>query len=368
MWRFRVLPAVFAFAASFVLVVASSVARAQGDDDRDGVIDEVEESTERSVVWAAVPEFEPSALSISSRSVSAPEDDLFRVTFEAGQFEVEYVRQLEEGHVTSAYRLALWRVLEWADQDGDGQFEPDEAVFEDGPFPEARVNATSMRNPDGGQVSVFSIIVGPTFRSQVIFTLTIAQRFMRLTSDRVLTPMELKLDIVVNHFFENPGSRLVLAFSLQTHIENRIDLGTETWDAKHGFSKDESWVSVKGDISSESSGVFFSWKNYATTDGKAGAVPSVVIEGPAAGYESKPEERYFTIYMVYPVGPDPNRVLVIHDPAVGVVSAAYEGIVSQPGEPRLQADIPLYALSLALMAILVAASVILVNRWRRPKP
>lgn len=353
---------------SFVLIVASSAAWAQGDDDRDGVHDELEGSTERSVVWVTLPEPEPEALSISSRSVAAPEDDQFYLTYESGWFEVRYVRAVDEGRVTSSYNLGLSRIIEWVDQDADGAFDPSEAVYEDAALQTAHVDAETTANPDGGQVSTFTIFVSSPLRSQVFLTLTIAQRFMRVSSDRVLTPMEAKLDVTVHHFFENPGARLVLAYHLRTQVEDRVNLSTDTWDTRHGFSRDETWINITGAATSDSSGVFFSWRNHAAVDTQTGAVMSIVSEGPPEGYQGNPEERDVMIYTAYPAGPDPDRVLVVHDPAMGVVSAAYEDIVSRPTDPQLQADVVVYGISLALVALLVAVSVVAVNRWRRPRP
>lgn len=368
MFRPRLLPWVLAFSAAFVLVVASTATRADGADrDGDGVPDNIEFATQRNVVFA--PDFnngQPHSFSISSRSVGASPDDLFRVSYEAGQFNLEYVRNFANGVVTDEYSLEFRGIIEWVDQNGDGQLQTDEIVgytpLSELAFENSTVIQTNYTNADGGRVDTFTIRSND---ASIALVLTIAQRFMRLSEDRVLTPMEVALDLSIDHTFANPaefqGARLGLDLRLST--EGTMSSTADSWDSKNGFSKDESGVEVTAVLNSDKSSAFFSWSDEANVDGIPGDVKVTAVEVTEPG---SPENEY-DLYIAYPAGPNPARVSIVHDPTLGVVSRAYEDVVNAINSQKqpIQSDLTLYGVSLAAMAALVVGTVVLARRWRR---
>src|SRR3989304_3831442 len=84
-------PPVLAMAPASFLVLAASVARADGGDaDGDLVPDDIEDRTERTVDGGGLPAIAPRNLFLSSNSVGAPADDRFRLTHEQGAFDLTY--------------------------------------------------------------------------------------------------------------------------------------------------------------------------------------------------------------------------------------------------------------------------------------
>ncbi len=105
----------------------------------------------------------------------------------------------------------------------------------------------------------------------------------------------------------------------------------------------------------EAATAFFSWSDYAEVDGIRGRVAATPPVGSGDTY---------TMYLIYPAGPRSDRVAVSHDPALGVVSAAYEGILRLPEVRPFQGDPPVYAISLVGMAVLVGGTMVLARRRR----
>ena len=73
------------------------------------------------------------------------------------------------------------------------------------------------------------------------------------------------------------------------------------------------------------------------------------------------------IYLAYPyqMAPTETSVSLVHDPVLGVDSAAYEGIISR--QPPLQGDALVYGVSLAAMAVLIGVTIVLANRRRKKR-
>jgi len=350
---------ILALSTASLLLLASTVARANGvDEDGDGVADEFELQTRRNILSIAVPDVNPTALTIKSSSVGAPTDDLFRIRYEAGEFEVEYSRIAAADEVTSSYSLDLEKLIEWVDENGDGLLQPEEIVnsttLGSSAFGDSLVVPSGGNSPDGGHVDAFVI---RSVRAEITLVLTIAERFLRVSPERVLTPMEAKLDIYVNHTFERPGARIGLELRIETSY--RMEYGSETWDDAQGFSEDDTWISMTGGSGPEASTVFFSWANRSVADG---AEKPVTVMAPR---EVEPGSQSYAMYILYPSGSNAGRVSVLHDPTLGVVSAAYEGILRSPPPPRLQGDPSLYGISLAAIAAIVIATVVLAARRRR---
>lgn len=365
MFRSILGPWALTVSTAFVLVLASSIAGADGSDaDGDGVPDTIEQATQRNVY----PDFthgNPRSFSISSWSVGAPADDFFRVDYEAGRFALKYVRNAESGVVTNEYSVEFVSLIEWLDANGDDRLQTDEIVgyvpLNDGVFENSTVSHAFVTSADGGRVDTFTV---RTADSSVVLVVTIAQRFMRLSADRVLTPMEVELDLRLNHTFLNPsefpGARLGLDLHVRT--EGSMSYAPKSWDEDHGFSRDESWVEItKGGTGGSSA--FFSWSDLAKVDGVSGPVQVTTVDVTEPGSS----EKEYDLYFAYPAGQNPARVSVVHDPTLGVVSRAYEETVNAIVHfvPPVQPDLFLYGLSLVAVALLVGATVFVARRRRQ---
>jgi len=103
--------------------------------------------------------------------------------------------------------------------------------------------------------------------------------------------------------------------------------------------------------------VFFSWSKSAIADG---------LEIPVSYSNfSTGDPNSYEVYLGYPLTGARFPVRLVHDPVLGVDSAAYKGVVTRP--PELQGDLVVYAGSLAAAVILVALTVILADRRRKKR-
>src|SRR5437867_2377431 len=102
---------------------------------------------------------------------------------------------------------------------------------------------------------------------------------------------------------------------------------------------------------------FFSWSKSASGEG-------LEIPGSFSNFSTGDPNSY-EVYLGYPLTGARSPVRLVHDPVLGVDSAAYKGVVTRP--PELQGDLVLYAGSLAAAVILVALTVILADRRRKKR-
>src|SRR5256712_2539502 len=163
------------------------------DSDGDGVPDSVEAATQRTVVAATAGD----TFTIVSRLASAPYQDQFEVSYKAGTFVVTYERARGSD---SAYQLELRNLVEWNDINQNNRIDPGETVgvgttLGTTAFANAPVTKAQVDSADGGHVTELSI---RSTTANMTLNVTVAERFMRLSSTRVLTPMEVKLDLTVD--------------------------------------------------------------------------------------------------------------------------------------------------------------------------
>ena len=349
MVRRRALMVGFAAGAAMALLFASTLAVADGtDSDGDGVPDATEIETQRSVATAVAGD----EMNISSRLVSAPLEDQFQVSFKAGTFDVSYNRP---GGGSSGYELELRNLVEWVDTNRDGRLNGTEIVnatsLGTAAFADVRILHNETTEADGGRVFHFLI---PSRTGEVTLALTVAQRFVRYSSTRVLTPMEVKMDITVNHTMIHAGASLGIEMRMNTF--DRFEYGPVSWDDEHGFATDEGAVNVTRGPADGSATVFFSWANTAVANGLQ--IPVNVSSFPR-------EPGSYEVYLAYPLGASSaaSSVLVVHDPTLGVESSVYQQILQKPAPPR--GDSTLYAISLAGMGALVGASIVFAKRRRK---
>jgi len=346
-----------ALAASAALVLAAGLTLAAAGPL---VHSETAPTVQRQVVWLGSPsQSAPRAIRISSESVGAPSPDAFQITYADGSFSLEYQRQAN-GSVTSDFNLTLRNLVEWNDTNENGI--ADDGIVEVAAplgsigFGNLPIRHSLSSSSDGGDVHSFLI---PSNDQKVQLNLTIGERFVPISSQQRLTPMEAKLTIDIQHHFVHPGWNLGLEIGIST--TNNVTLEDTSWDDEHEFSDDDRSLNVTNDSSPEASTTFFAWANTASVNGQD---RPVTVTGPE---ENESNPGYYDMVLAYPVSSElpAADVRVVHDPTLGVVSVAYESLKNLPiGDPNLHPDVPLYAASLALVAGLVAATIILASRRR----
>ncbi len=343
----------FALTAASTLVLAPG-AMAYEDADGDTIDDGIELATERNVAVATYPHVAPYGLTITSQSVGADVNDKFRVRYEAGEFEVEYLPDASSGRVETRYSLEIASVVEWVDNVvPNGQVDAGEIAsvltLGDSGFGGLRVNVTEYTSADGGNVDEFTI---RSAGNRVTLTLVIAQRFLRVSETKVLTPMEAKLDIRVNHTLGSAGARVGLEFAIDIDTDDEMSFANESWDVKHDYSINESWINVTGGSTASPSTVFFAWSNDATVDGVSARTLVTRPQGTSGAYR---------MFAVYPASvSEPTSAL--HVASIGVVSEAFADLIRSViplGDPVL------FVSSFVVVAATVGASMIIAKRRRR---
>lgn len=339
----------FALTAASALVIAAG--GAQGTDaDGDEIPDEFEAATERNVAVATYPHVAPYGVSITSQSVGAPVDDKFRLRYEAGGFDVDYLPDAASGRVASSFNLEVGAVVEWIDGIPMGVVDDGEVTrvlpLGSDQFGAIPVVWKNWSDVDGGSVDEFTI---RSTNAEITLVLVIAQRFYRVSGDKVLTPMEAKLEIHLNHSMTNTNARAGLELFVET--DDDMAFGNVPWDVVQQYSVDESWINVTGGGDTPAT-VFFSWSNEATVDGAAGAVQKTPPEGSSGSYR---------MLVLYPQSPT-ARPAVVHVASLGVVSAAFADLI-RPA--TLPGDAVVFGASLVGVAAVVGGTMVLAKRSRR---
>ena len=167
--------------------------------------------------------------------------------------------------------------------------------------------------------------------------------------------MEVKLDLTVDRVTVSPGASLGLDVRINT--TKRLEVGNRSWDDVNEFAESEAGINVTGGSEMSPATVFFSWSKSAIADG---------IEIPVSYSNfSTGAPNTYEVYLAYPLSGSGSPVRLVHDPVLGVDSAAYKGIVTRP--PELQGDLVLYAGSLFAAVFLVALTLIVADRRRRKR-
>jgi hypothetical protein len=314
------------------------------------VPDDIENATQRNVVAVAAGD----SFDIQSRLASAPYEDQFEMFYQAGTFNVTYRRA---GGGETSNIVELRSLIEWVDRNGNHRIDANETAnvtaLGVNAFAGVPVTKTQFENADGG---VINVLRTHSRAGDVTLNVTIAERFMRLGA-RVLTPMEVKLDLTVNRVFTVMNANLGLDVRITTRAS--WEYTNRSWDDENGFASDDAGINVTGGPSNDSSKVFFSWSKSAYANGQ----PIPVTFSSFAGAWPNTSD----LYLAYPyrMGPGETTLRLVHDPVLGVESAAYEGIIRR--QPELQGDLVLYAGSLAAMVVLVAVTIVLANRGRKKR-
>ncbi len=348
MARVRAIVVAFAASAAVALLLASTLAVADGNDaDGDGVPDSLEAATQRTVAATASGD----EFNISSRLGDGRIEDAFEVSYKAGTFEVWYERT---GGQIGSYELQIRNLVEWMDTNGNGRIDAADQVYAStvlggDAFGNVPILRSNTSNADGGRV--YNFVIRST-GGEVTLNVTVAQRFMRLSPNRVLTPMEVKMDIMIDHTITHPGASVGLEMRMDT--DGSVQSDERSWDDTNGFAKDEGSLSIARGPAGESTTVFFGWSKTATANG-------VTIPVSLTSAALDPES--YDVYFAYPMESPQTRVAIVHDPTLGVDSAAYRDILAQT--PELRGDLPLYAGSVAVVALLVTLTIFVAGRRKK---
>lgn len=347
-------PWFFAVTAASALVLAAGPASA-ADADGDLVDDAFERATERAVSVRAIPAAYPLSMHLTSQSVDSPTNDWFRVDYEPGTFDVEYVRESEGGLVASGFELEFQNIVEWRDTSGDAAIQWSEILnrtsLGSSAFGGIPITHVQEEDEDGGVVHTIGI---RSDSGEIAITLTIAQRFYRVSASRILTPMEIKMDVRINRPLLNSGARLGLEFRIEA--ERLPAYEAESWASRKGFAEGESAINVSTGSGDRMAAVFFAWSNVALTEGRSGRVSRV---GPAGDYQ----KGVYDMVLGYPQSASPEGAVVEHNATLGVVSAAYDSWF-QPPPKVFNADIFLFAASLGAATAIVAGTMVVARRRR----
>ena len=325
----------------------------------------VTDQTRRSVEWKTFPDNSPSVLWIVSTSVDAPAPDEFQITYNHGSFSLAYERTAG-GPVTNQFTVTIAGLVEWLPT-GDEQFSDGTLVeytqLGASAFGRLPIVHSETTTPNGVVVDSFLI---QSNSGEITMNLTISQGFVTLPSGSTLTPMEAELSFQLNHLMNRTDTRLSIQLAINTESAGQsFNLENETWDEEYKFSQDERAVNVTNDSTGIPSSSFFAWSNHAEVNGQPGVVN---VTGP----ETNDTTGGYDLYLSYPRIPvmtNPHEIEVVHDPTLGVVSAAYQSLLNRAPPPTgIQADIPLYAVTMAAVAALVAGTILLTRRQRREGP
>lgn len=342
----RVALIAFASSAALAVVLASSLAVADGiDSDGDGVPDNIEDATQRTVAVSVVGD----RFNVSSHLGTSGVEDQFDLVYRAGSFVVWYG---EKGGTSSTYRLDLLGLVAWNDSNGNGRIDPGEVV-ETTPlattaFVDSPVVASTRTDPDGGRIFGFET---RSRDGNATLNVTMSQRFTRIGTG-VLTPMEARVDITMASAAVPSGAKLGLQFRMSTSA--RPHLLEHSWDEDHGFAADEHAVNLTEHEGDRSATSFLSWSNTAQVGGSA--VPVVYANRPA-------ETNPYDMTLIYGSGPSVAGTQVVQRTTLGVYSAVYD--VIRAATPPVRADPLLYAGTIGVVSVLVAVSIVFANRRRR---
>ncbi len=319
----------------------------------------------RAVAWAGyLNDSQGPRFRLSSVSVGAPSPDEFQIAYANGSFTLDYENEAG-GPVTASYGITLKNLLEWNDRNSNGLIDDGTAVnvtpLESFAFGGRPISHTQSTTANGTIVHSFVITSNNFVFSNTVamtLTLTIADGFVTLADNQVLTPMEAKLTIQFVQILALLSDRVALQIGVSTG--NRVELENESWDEANHFRSDERALNVTNGSGAAGSAAFFSWSNAASVNGQTAAVTATVAANATDGGED--------LFLAYPNAPPTSvgpRLVVAHDPSMGVVSSAYESTTHVPSIPSLQGDAALYVVTAVAVGGLVTATAYLVRRRTR---
>ncbi|TLZ55248.1 MAG: hypothetical protein E6K17_06190 [Methanobacteriota archaeon] len=323
----------FALLAAATLLVSPMLAMASGDSDGDGIPDDLEAATARNVFVQG----SSSGFVIRSRSIGASPEDAFAIAFSDGNFTVQYF-PISSGQATVSYQLAFRRILEVYLENGEWKEENRTELS----WNYASARQSEVRTTDGETEVLYSVT---SASRTVTVTVGSTNRFARVGGNRLLSPMEVTVDVLIRGWnYTRANSQLALQVEINGTGVPRVDETSD--DETAGWAMNESSVKV----SSLQDSLFFAWDRMATVDG----VPTPVDTTPL-----EPSPDGVGMSFVYGRGN-----VIVHDPKIGAVSNAFWSIWSRPTTTAPAFDATIYVLGIAVAAGLVGVTVFLRRRRR----
>lgn len=252
---------------------------------------------------------------------------------------VEYETKNATGKTETELKVRLREVVEYADADGDGAYDPgaDRVV--------ARYNATSLRwtvsQPtlvSDGAGSVGQRIVGTGAlpgNGTISFVLSVYGDFANVNGTS-LRPTDVKIDVLQDGFpYRENGTATALLFRTER-------------EAKAELRNDGEGERLRG-VQAVSNGfaAYFTWADVAMVDGVEKPVPTTPVSNSTSGSGSKLKDSF---WLSYPRGEHVN-----HDPVLGIASAGAATVQARSEAPGPGAF-------LAVLAVGAAAAVVAARR------
>jgi hypothetical protein len=347
--RLRSCAIAFASSAAIALVLASTLAAGDGvDSDQDGVPDNLEDATQRTVAASSSGD----QFNVSSHLGGSAVQDQFEFWYWPGHFGVYY--GVQDG-ASITYNLELRNLLEWKDANYNGRMDNAEILrttpLGAAAFSGVGVGRSEWRDSDGGHVYNFAV---SSRDRQVSMNVTIAQRFTRLDS-LTLTPMEARMDLQIQPVLSYQDSGVALEFLFETSPGNSVVVENRSWDEQQQFAPSEHALNVTGSAHGRSASAFFSWANEPVVSGQSTTI----------GYAyQRLDSKSYNLTLAYPPA-GLQAITVAHQMAFGIRSVAFDSIEgAPPPTPALQPDLFLFAGTFAGVAGLVALTVVLSSRRR----
>src|SRR3989441_811949 len=233
-----------------------------------------------------------------------------------------------------------------AESDSDGDGIPDSV--------EAATQRNVVAASVGDEFSIVSRLASAPFSDQFQVSYEAGTFFVSYQPARG-SDSSYQLDLTVDGVTVSPGASLGLDVRINT--TKSLEYGNRSWDDVNEFADGEAGINVTGGPEASPATVFFSWSKSAIAD-------SLEIPVSYSNFSTGVPNSY-ELYLAYPLTKARSPVRLVHDPVLGVDSAAYKGVVTRP--PELQGDLVLYAGSLAAAVILVALTVIVADRRRKKR-
>src|SRR5439155_1682451 len=228
-----------------------------------------------------------------------------------------------------------------AESDSDGDGIPDSV--------EAATQRNVVAASAGDEFSIVSRLASAPFSDQFQVSYeagTFVVSYQRARGSDSSYQLELTLDR------GTVSPRASLGLDVRINTTKRLEYGNRSWDDVNAFAGGEAGINVTGGPVASPATVFFSWSKSAIADG---------LEIPVSYSNfSTGDPNSYEVYLGYPLTGARSPVRLVHDPVLGVDSAAYKGVVTRP--PELQGDLVLYAGSLAAAVILVALTLVVADR------
>ncbi len=270
----------------------------EDDDDDDGVSNHDEEENERDVEI----ELSGTEAQIESEWDSGTEENEFDITIHAEGdkllIELEYSTEVDDIENELEFDVEFTQLIGYNDTDANNIYNSsiDNTVetYNIGGFEDIEY---TLQNDTNGELHILTVMSTDNTFGIIAY---ISNEFI-LVNDSLLSPTELKFDIIINDF-TGDFERVALKTELKVEAEVETDYDDETEDEEYEFADDE----VEYEINLNDYAGFFSWSENATTD-------DVVYPVYLSEIDPLASEQIF--YLNYVAGDK-----IVHDPKVGVAN------------------------------------------------